>query len=319
MRFVPSHRTGEIGLLWALVLAVSLAGSAPAQAPKLDALVKELNRLCDEQPFATGWHLHVLATGETAHRRGHDVVPSASTRKIAILMAALQAVNAGKLSLDQPVQIQAKYQDNTSGVFQHLRPGSTITFRDALVLMIIVSDNTCTGTVADLVGLDRVNALCRSIGMKGTTHRHGIPPKDLAATHPVAATNATTPADVGLLLDLILRGSKEPTVAAQLGCTVEQCRLALDILSWQKFRQRLPALLPLGTKVAHKTGTGRRNYNDAGIIFQGDQPLFILTVYTDQVPVELPDGTPGHAAATQLMSRLSRTCWDALKTAGPKP
>src|SRR5262249_50300073 len=148
------------------------------------------------------------------------------------------------------------------------------TFRDALVLMIIVSGNTCTGTVADLVGLDSINAWCQSIGMKGTTHRHGIPPKNLAVDHPVEATNATTPTDVGLLLDLILQGGKEPEAAAKLGCTVEQCRLALYILSWQKFRQRLPALLPLGTKVAHKTGTGRRNYNDAGIIFQGDQPLF---------------------------------------------
>jgi beta-lactamase class A len=319
MRFIPSCRTGEIRVLFAVVLGVSLAGPAPAQPPRLEALVKELNRLCDQQPFHTGWHLKVLATGETAQRRGHDVVPSASTRKIAILMAALKAVNDGKLSLDQPVKIQAKYQDNNSGVFQHLRPDATITFRDALVLMIIVSDNTCTGTVAELVGLDSINAWCRSIGMKGTTHRHGIPPKDLAVAHPVEATNATTPADVGLLLDLILQGSKEPEAAAKLGCTLEQCRLALDILSWQKFRQRLPALLPLGTKVAHKTGTGRRNYNDAGLIFQGDQPLFILTVYTDKVPVELPDGTPGHAAATQLISRLSRTCWDALKIPGPKP
>jgi beta-lactamase class A len=305
-----------------LAAALDLSMPAPAQAEpapsaKLDALVKELNRLCDEQPFQTGWYLKVLSTGETAQRRGHDVVPSASTRKIAILMAALQAVNAGRLSLDQPVKIQAQYQDNNSGVFQHLKAGFTITFRDALVMMIIVSDNTCTGTVVDMVGLDRINALCRGIGMKGTTHRHGMPPRGLAVDHPVDATNATTPADVGLLLDVILQGTKDEKAAARLGCTPEQCRLAIEILSWQKSRSRLPALLPLGTKVANKTGTGMRNYNDAGIIFQDGQPLFILTVYTEHVPVELASGTPGPAAANQLISRLSRTCWDALKT--PKP
>ncbi len=85
-------------------------------------------------------------------------------------------------------------------------------------MMIIVSDNTCTGTVADLVGLDQVNALCRAIGMVGTTHRHGIPPGDLARDHPVEATNATTPADVGRLLEVLLHGTRAPA-AARLGGT----------------------------------------------------------------------------------------------------
>ena len=51
---------------------------------------------------------------------------------------------------------------------------------------------------------------------------------------------------------------------------------------------------------------------DAGIVFKGDAPLFILTAYTDHVPAALPDGTPGFAAAYQVMGRMSRLCWDAL-------
>ncbi len=51
---------------------------------------------------------------------------------------------------------------------------------------------------------------------------------------------------------------------------------------------------------------------DAGIIYKDGQPLFILTAYTEAVPAELPDGTPGFAAAYQLMGRMSRLCWDAL-------
>jgi beta-lactamase class A len=280
----------------------------------MQALVKQLNTMCDAQPFHTGWYLKNLRTGTTAHRNGDVVVPSASTRKIAIMMAALKAVHDGKLALDQPVKIEAKYQNNNSGTFQHLQPGFTIQFRDALVMMIIVSDNTCTGTVVDMVGIDQINAFCQSIGMKGTTHRHGIPPR-LPRNHPVEAVNATTPADVGLLLDLILQGTKDPKVAMRLGCTSELCQLGLDILSWQKLSWRLPAFLPYGTKVAHKTGTGQegRNNNDAGIIFQGDQPLFILSVYTEQVPLAMPDGLPGYTVAGHFIGRLCRTCYDALK------
>ena len=107
-------------------------------------LVKRLDELCDSAEFQVSWYLKDLASGATADRRGDVAVPSASTRKISIMMAALAAVHAGKLALDQQCTIQAKYQDNDSGTFQHLTPGFWITFRDALVMMIIVSDNTCT-------------------------------------------------------------------------------------------------------------------------------------------------------------------------------
>jgi beta-lactamase class A len=281
----------------------------------MEKLVQQLNQLCDEQPFQTGWYLKSLDTGETAHRGGGVVVPSASTRKIAILATAMKGINEGKFSLDQPVTIQAKYQDNNSGVFQHLQPGFVLPFRDVLTMMIIVSDNTCTGTVADMVGLDNVNELCRTVGMVGTTHRHGIPPGGLDRDHPVDAVNTTTPADVGLLLELLLEGSRDSDAAGSLGSTTELCQLALDILSWQKLNDKLPFLLPAGTKVAHKTGTGARNHNDAGIIYQGDEPLFILTVYTEHVPEALPDGTSGAFAAKNLIARLCRTCDDALRVA----
>src|SRR5262245_27205357 len=119
-------------------------------------LVRHLNDLCDALPFQSSWFLRDLATGLAADRGGSVVVPSASTRKISIMMAALAAVHAGKLALDQKVNIEARYQDNDSGTFQHLTPGFAITLRDALVMMIIVSDNTCTGIVVDAVGLDNV-------------------------------------------------------------------------------------------------------------------------------------------------------------------
>ncbi len=274
-------------------------------------LVQRLNELCDPQPFQTSWFLKDLATGARADRLGNVPVPSASTRKISIMMAALSGVHAGKLALDQKVTIEARYQDNDSGTFQHLTPGFWITFRDALVMMIIVSDNTCTGMVVDLVGLEDVQRYCESIGMTGTIHRFGIPPR-VGRDHTLDQVTTTTPNDQGFLLESILRGTSDPAAAARLHCTPELCRLALDILSWQKLKARLPSLLPLGTKVAHKTGTGARGYMDAGIIFKDDRPLCILTAYTEHVPAALADGTPGFAAAAQLIGRMARLCYDSL-------
>jgi beta-lactamase class A len=274
-------------------------------------LVERLDALCDAVPFHASWYLKDTATGARADRLGDVPVPSASTRKISIMMAALAAVHAGKLALDQKVTIEKRFQDNDSGTFQHLTPGFWITFRDALVMMIIVSDNTCTGHVVDLVGLANVQRWCEGVGMTATIHRFGIPPK-LPADHTLEQVTSTTPNDQGLLLELILKGTSDPSVAARLGGTPELCRLGLDILSWQKLRARLPSLLPLGTKVAHKTGTGARGYMDAGILFKDDRPLCILTAYTDRVPAALPDGTPGFAAAAQLIGRMARLCYDGL-------
>ena len=275
-------------------------------------LAQRLNDLCDALPFQTSWYLKDLTTGATSDRRGDVPVPSASTRKISIMMAALAAVHAGKLSLDQKVTVEAKYQDNDSGTFQHLTPGFWITFRDALVMMIIVSDNTSTGMVVDQVGLEAIQRYCESLGMKGTIHRFGIPPR-LGPEHTLDQVTSTTPNDQGLLLELILRGTSDAKVAARLGCTTELVQLGLDILTWQKLKTRLPSLLPVGTKIAHKTGTGARGYMDAGIIWKNDRPQCILTAYTDHVPAALPDGTPGFAAAAQLIGRMARICYDEIK------
>ena len=279
-------------------------------------LAKRMNEMCDGLPFQTSWYLKDWASGETADRMGDVQVPSASTRKISIMMAALKAVHEGRFQLDQHLTIEAKYQDNDSGTFQHLTPGFWITLRDALVMMIIVSDNTCTGTVCDLVGLPNVQRFCESVGMTGTVHRFGIPPK-LGREHTLEQVTVTTPNDQGLLLELILRGTTDAEVAQRLGSTPELCRLGLDILSWQKLKTRLPSQLPLGTKVAHKTGTGSRGFMDAGIIFKDERPLFILTAYTEHVPAELPDGTPGFTAAYQLIGRMARDAWDTLGAGAP--
>jgi beta-lactamase class A len=80
----------------------------------MDALVKKMNALCDALPFQTSWYLKGSEDRRRpADRMGDVPVPSASTRKISILMAALKAVHDGKLSLDQKVTIEAKYRTTT--------------------------------------------------------------------------------------------------------------------------------------------------------------------------------------------------------------
>lgn len=279
----------------------------------MDELTCRLNELCEEQPFITTWYVKDLCTGKESDRDGDAVISSASTRKISIMMATLNQVNLGKLSLDDPFLIEEKYQNNRSGCFCHLRPGFTIQLYDAIVMMIIASDNTCTGKIVDLVGIDQVNAYCKSIGMQNTAHRFNVPPTATTPLdHPPEATNTTSAADVGRMLDLVARGTQDAEAAEKLGCTPELCRMAVDIMSKQLYSEELPALLPPEASMAHKTGTGRRMANDAGIVFKNGEPRFVLAVYIDGAPREQRDGPNGQTAAKAHGARLCRTCWDAL-------
>ncbi len=281
-------------------------------ATKKAALVERLNALCDQQPFHAGWYVKELRSGWSADRHGDVVVPSASTRKTAILMAALRAVHEGRIDLDERVDVDTNL-DTTSGCLQWFSPGLRLTLRDLLLMMIIVSDNVSTRHVSQLVGLEAVQALCDSLGMRGTHHRLGVPAVQQPRFPERGSTNETTPRDQVVVLEAILAGAEDATAAARLGVTPELCHLALEILSRQRYKNGIPRFLPEETRVAHKTGRYGGNIGDAGVVYQADRPLFVLAVLTDRVPEELPDGAAGLGAANDLIARLSRSCWDALR------
>lgn len=280
----------------------------------MEKLVARLNAICDEQPYITSWYVKNLLTGEQADRGGHIAFPSGSTRKVSIMMTILRAVNRGKLDLNTPIVYEERLREGVvSGTFKFLTPGFTITLRDALVQMIIVSDNVCTRMVMERTSLEEINDFCQSIGMVDTVHRTSVPRPDMPANHKLDEVTVISARDQGLLYDLILQGSTDAVAAARLGCTSEQCAFAVEVLSWQKLRTKIASLLPADAKVAHKGGTGKRGRMDGGIVFRYGKPWFIITGYTDQVPVEMPDGMPGYVSAFNTLGRLARACWDGIE------
>lgn len=292
-------------------------------------LVESLNSICNDQPYDVRWHLKNLRTGKTADRKGDIPIASASIRKIAIMMAMFRAVTRGRFSLEQPVPIKAEFQRGNfiGSIFRHFTPGYVVPLKDHITLMIIVSDNVCTGTIVEMLGIEEINDFCQAIGMERTMHRFGFVPEEIYGDDRnlvPETTNVTTPNDQGLLLDLILKGTHDAHVASRLGCTPSLCQLGIDVLSWQKYRSGLPSLLPENTKIAHKTGAIVQDfdnqgypitvgYHDAGIIFNGEEPLFILAVFTQDVPRELADGTPNFNHAARVIGSICRTCWDKLR------
>lgn len=281
--------------------------------PGMAALAGKLNAISDRYPFRITWCVKDLHSGESAGRDDARPTPSASTRKILYLMAAMHAVHEGRMDLAQPV-VMTEYLTTgvVSGVLYFMTPGLTFPMRDAIVQMIITSDNVCTTLVGEHLGVDAINAYAQRIGMVGTRINHIVPPREMPVDSNFDFVARTTAADQVRLLEAILRGAEDEAAAAAIGTSTALCRMALDILSWQRHRQLIPGLLPIDARVCNKTGGGRNGLMDAGIVYRAGAPLFAIGAYTDAVPWTMPDGLPGHAMATRAIAEISRQCWDDL-------
>lgn len=279
--------------------------------PALETLAAELHALCDARSYRCTWAVEDLRDGGTIERCAGEQVPAASTRKVAIMLAALAAVARGELRLDQAVVVDGAYRERVlTGTLQHLTPGLTLPLRDAIALMVILSDNLSTAHVVELVGLDAVNELCARLGLSATVHRHALLPQ-LPRDHALDEVNVTSAGDQAELYRTVLAGAGDAAAAARLGCRPGDCRLALELLRAQQHRDLIPALLPLDTVVAHKTGLGWRDVSDGGIVYRDGEPRFLLVAYADGIP-ETVGGLPGVADARSLLAQLGRSCWDAL-------
>ena len=100
--------------------------------------------------------------------RPDDVVKSASTIKLAVLLEGFHQIDAGQKRLDDALTLKPEDQVPGSAVLAHLRAPATITFQDALTFMVIVSDNTAMNLAIDHVGLARVNARLSQLGLQRT-------------------------------------------------------------------------------------------------------------------------------------------------------
>ncbi|OWV80819.1 serine hydrolase [Rhizobium sp. R634] len=272
---------------------------------------KRLNAICDAQPFVTRFMARNLLTGETIGRGADEETPSASTRKTSIMMAALKAVEDGRLDLDEQIVYEKRLAEEVaSGIFRYMTPGIVISLRDAITGMMVLSDNVCTKMVFERLTLEEVDSYCKALGLSGTHHRFLIPPLALSPDHALGAVTTTTAADQVLLLQTILDAQTSEDAAARLGCSQALCAFALQTLKNQVLRYGIPSRLPFETIVASKGGRGKRGRMDAGIVFRDGAPFYILAAYTDQVPQVMEDGTPGYTIALETIGRLARACWE---------
>ena len=254
--------------------------------------------------------------------------PMASVFKVPVMVEVFRQAEEGRFALGDRIPMEAAQRSIGSGVMQRLAEGAALTVRDLVVLMMIISDNTATQMLLDLVGPAAVTATMRRLGLANVNvtltlpqlfaHAYNLPlnpppdydamrrlteaaPMDyrsLAFARSPENTTATA-ADMAQLMTMIFE--KRAGSAAS-------CADMLTILCAQQLRDRVPRYLPV-SGVGNKTGTLRGVRNDAGLMMRGDGDTIAFALFTFDRTVLPPGNSRALAERNALMN-------DAMADAG---
>jgi beta-lactamase class A len=289
-----------------LFVATSFAQTAnnlPVAAPatdkqkalwqKLESTIHDVDQHLDG---VTGVAIEDLKTGNQFFLNENEVFAQASSIKIAVLANLYLQAQQGKLKLSDLYTVQASDLVPDSDIMSGLTPGVTrVTLRDLATMMVAVSDNSATNVLIDRLGMDNVNAMLDSLGLKHTRLRRKMMDLDAAKQ---GRENISTPREMLLLLAAIYRGKL---------LNKESTEDFFKVLSTNK-DSWIPRDLPADVKIANKPGSLEGVRNDSGIVFVDGRP-YVICVMTAFLTNER-DGEQAISkislAAWRMFDRLSR-------------
>lgn len=291
-----------------LLIVATCAISAPAQCcPEKPAAEKQqlLWQKLQEQlrgvdqglDGVMGLAVKDLTSGETFFIHGDEIMPQASSIKIAVLASLYLQAQQGKLKLTDEYVVRSPDLVTGSDIMLGLTPGVTrLTLRDLATMMVAVSDNSATNVLIGRVGMENVNAMLDSLGLHATRLRRQM--MDLKAASE-GRENVSTPREMMTLLETIYRGkllNKEMTADF------------IKMLSTHKESSLLQGL-PDDAVAASKPGELEAVRNDSGIVLVKNRP-YILCVMTTYLKDE-KDGS----AAIRKIAALTYSYFDRVARA----
>jgi beta-lactamase class A len=244
-----------------------------------------------------------LDTGETFGLDPDRRVRSASTIKLPILVEAHAQVAEGRLAWTDGLTLRDDQKAEGAGVLRELSDGLALTLRDAVSLMIVISDNTATNMVLDRVTTDAVNARLAALGLSSTRSlkKIGGTGASTAAAEPVNqgfGIGVTTAREMVVLLERLERGEIVSAAAS---------KEMVDLLKRQQHHDGIGRSLR-GVPVASKPGALDRLRSDVGIVYTA-RGRIALAITCENLPET--DYTPDNPAYG-VLSRLSLILADGL-------
>ena len=275
-----------------LVASLTLTAGVDATEQNMNIIREKtelrLREIASQSRGALGYCVLDLTSGERFTLHEDAVFPQASAIKITILMEVYKQAGEGKFKLTDKRRIAKADKTGGSGVLIELGDGTVeLTLHDLCVLMILVSDNTATNLLLDLVGRENLNRTLASLGLKQT--RVGRRMMDSgAAWH--GEENIATPAEAARLMELLFKGEF-------LNRAV--CDEILAILKKLK-NTNLKAGLPAEVVLATKPGGIPGVVTEWAIVYLKDRPYVAVVMENYGLPED----------ATTATKDISRTLHD---------
>lgn len=263
------------------VLGLLLVATAPGCGTSLDRLADALRaRIAESGADAVGVYFRDLETGDSLVIDGDTRMHAASMMKVPVMIQLFRDAEAGRLALDDSLILTASFRSIVDGSAYELsvgddsdtlfyrRLGERESLRRLMERMITVSSNLAANMLIELVDARRVTATVRALGADSIEVLRGV--EDIKA-YEAGLSNTTTARDLGVIFAAIAQGRAAAPAS---------CDSMIAVLGRQELNEKIPAGLPSGVRVAHKTGDITGIHHDGGVVTLADGRRYVLVVLT---------------------------------------
>jgi len=237
-------------------------------------------RIAEDSGAYVGLAYMDLGSPDTLFLNADTSFHAASTMKVPVMIELFRRAQSGAFRMEQPLLMVNQFaslvdgspysldagSDSDSSLYKRI--GQRVRVDSLLRLMITRSSNFATNTLITLVGGEAVTRTMRELGAERIQVRRGV---EDGKAFEKGLNNTTTARDLAIILRAIQEGK-----AGSAGATREM----LAILLAQEFNEKIPAGLPAGVRVAHKTGDITAVSHDAAIVYPPGRSPYVLVVLT---------------------------------------
>ena len=301
-------RRTALALGMALLLGPWVCAQEPEEPPRKEAdKLAAAIRAVEERIAASGAEVGIAVRtldGKTEwYRRGDESFHAASTMKVPVMIELYRQAALGKVRLDEPLTVRNEFHSIVDGSLYALDVdvdsegelykalGQTRTLEQLCEAMITVSSNLATNLLIEKLSVENIRATTRALGAEGMDVLRGV---EDGKAYEKGLNNTTTARALLLLLEAIAQGKAVDEASSG--------KMA-EVLKRQKWNEAIPAGLPAGVAVAHKTGAITKIHHDAAIVY-APRP-FVLVI--------LVRGITDSKQSAALMADMTRHLYLALQ------